>query len=349
MINSGVPERFAESFAQAANGSRSLKTWKQRKSVLNLINKCRADVAEDLPFPWADVELMHFVGWCMDEGKKRSTIEQYVSNIRSLHKEMNLCMIEEKRAMIMNVIKGHGNLANPSPARIPMTPDLMFHLKRKLSNSRLPESGRRLVWLAACALFQGSFRVGELLSPTTNKFCPDTTLLSKDVVWEKAKIGNEEIDLLKFRIKKPKETRGSTIVDVEIFDLNNCFYSCTNAWRKWKHCSKLENLPNLPVFRWENGSLLTANQMNKILKEMMEDKVVYTDGFVATHSFRGGLATVMAQLGYPEEQIKLQGRWASDSYKNYVKMGRSARIKDQWTLANQISSLIGMNGSLSRL
>ena len=129
----GVPERFAETFARSANAANARNTWKQRRSVLKTIELCSQDTASNLEFPWGDRELQTYVGWSMEEGKKSSTITQYISNINSLHKELGLQMNITNRHLINQVVKGHGNLMDPSPGRIPMTPDLMYHLKYKLS------------------------------------------------------------------------------------------------------------------------------------------------------------------------------------------------------------------------
>ena len=253
------------------------------------------------------------------------------------------------RHLINQVVKGHGNLTEPSQGRIPMTHDLMFHLKYKLSKSQLSLPERRLIWAIATALFQGSFRVGELLSPTKSKFCPDTTLLSSDVKWETAMVSNNTVDLLKFRIKNPKESKGRKHVDVEVFNLGpGCFYDCVTAFRKWREASTLPLNPNLPLFRNEDGSLVTPDYFNSILKSLMKDKVQYMEGYIASHSFRSGLASVMAQLGCSDSAIKLQGRWGSDAFKSYVRLGRSARLEEQWNLANRITSLILPGGILSR-
>ena len=52
-----------------------------------------------------------------------------------------------------------------------------------------------------------------------------------------------------------------------------------------------------PVFRREDGSCFTANDLNGILKALLQDKVQYMKGYVASHSFRSGLVSVMAHLG----------------------------------------------------
>ena len=157
------------------------------------------------------------------------------------------------------------------------------------------------------------------------------------------------MDLIKFQIKCPKETRGPSTVDVEIFDMGPCFYNFVTAWEKWRKCSSLPIVADLPVFRKEDGSLFTPNNLNIILKDLLKDRIIYTEGIVASHCFRSGLVSCMAQLGYNEESIQRQGRWSSASYKAYLKLGRSTRVEEQWALSRKIADLVGTNGSLSRL
>ena len=341
MIMRGIPEKYAENYARALNGSVSRNTWKQRKSVLNTVKRCEQGSGYPLDFPWGDRELQIFVGWAMDEDLKAATISQYVSNIRALHRDMNMTVTGTSWPFLQNVLKGHDNLRKANPSRIPMTPDLMFELKRKLSKSKLCKADRRLIWVICTCLFVGNFRVGEILSPTTTRFCMDTTLLGKDVRMTKCNVSGREVEMLKFRIKKPKETKGQHDVEVEMFNLGwDCFYNPTEAWSKWRKDSKLELREDLPVFRQENGRLFTARDLNVILKTMLAEKVMYMEGYVASHSFRAGLVSVMARLGYTEEQIKRQGRWRSDAYQAYVKMERAARLTEQWEMASKIAALV---------
>ena len=203
-----------------------------------------------------------------------------------------------------------------------MTPELLFHLKVRLSKSRYSVSYRRLIWVVATAMFQGSFRIGELLAPTKTQFCPESTLRWKDVQWKECEVGGQKTDMVLFTLRSPKECRGNGSVEVEVFNLGkDCFYNMLDAWRKWKACSKLELDPEMPVFRKESGALLTPAEFNATLKEMLADKVPYEEGFVASHSFRAGVASVMAKLGYNDSQIQIQGRWSSDCFLKYLKLG----------------------------
>ena len=341
MVLRGVPALYAETFAKAFNGSKAMNTWKQRKSVLNLIKKCKVESGYTLTMPWDNHSLQIFVGWCMEGGLRANTINQYVSNIRTLHRDLNMTMNENCWQFLSQVIKGHGNLQQKLPGRIPITPDLMFHLKVGLSKSTLTKVDRRLVWLICCCLFQGAYRVGEILAPSKTKFDRETTLLGQDVRFTSCNVEGKVVDLLIFNIKKPKETRGARNVEVEMFDLGpSCFYSSAVAWKKWRQDSKRAIEMDKPVFRREDGSCFTANDLNGILKAFLQDKVQYMKGYVASHSFRSGLVSVMARLGCSEEEICRQGRWQSTSFKAYCKLGRATRLKEQWILASKISDIV---------
>ena len=341
MVQRGVSERYAETFAKAFNGSKSLNTWKQRKSILSVIRRCERDSGGVLTLPWESEELQWFVGWCLEEDLKGSTIIQYVSNVRTLHRDLRLEMNNRDWPFISQVIKGHDNLRTKSPGRIPITPELLYHIKAKLSKSHYKVAYRRLIWVVASAMFQGSFRIGELLAPTSTQFCPESTLRNKDVQIKNCVVEGKSVEMLLFNIRSPKECQGKGSVQVEVFDLGReCFFSCVQAWKKWRNSTRLELDPEMPVFRKESGSLLTPAEFNACLKELLADKVTYKDGIVASHSFRAGIASVMARLGYKDSDIKLQGRWSSDSFLKYLKLGRATRLADQYTLASKMSGVV---------
>ena len=342
MIARGIPTQYANTFARAFNGSKARNTWKQQEQIKRTIERCEYDSGIRMAFPWGTTELQTFVGWCLEEHFKGSTITQYVSNVRSLHRDQHLTMDNSDWPFLSQVIKGHDNTSAPIPGRVPMTPELLLEFKKKLSKSRLSIPDRRLVWVVATALFQGSFRVGELLAPSKTKYCPQSTLRSRDVKLTTCKIEGKNVDMLMISLRRPKEVKGSKHeVKVEVFDLGEeCFYSCPVAWKKWRASSKLELEEELPVFRWEDGSFITAGELNKLLKDFLADKVPYEEGIVATHSFRAGIVSVMGVLGYTDEEIMRQGRWRSSSFLEYVKLGRAARLQEQWKLANKISTLI---------
>ena len=73
---------------------------------------------------------------------------------------------------------------------------------------------------------------------------------------------------------------------------------------------------------------------NKDLKLLLGEYIVY--GRITAHSFRSGLASLMAQAGYADELIQAAGRWSSSAFKAYIKLNRVTRI----AVASKLASLM---------
>ena len=74
---------------------------------------------------------------------------------------------------------------------------------------------------------------------------------------------------------------------------------------------------------------MTGWTLNKFLRDYLEGETDNLGAKVSSHSFRAGLATSLARLGYGEEVIKNIGRWKSQAYNLYVKRGRVENIRRQ--------------------
>jgi hypothetical protein len=54
----------------------------------------------------------------------------------------------------------------------------------------------------------------------------------------------------------------------------------------------------------------------------------YTDmskGHFSGHSFRIGLASMLANLGLPDEELQAAGRWSSRAFEIYMRLKRTKR------------------------
>ena len=218
------------------------------------------------------------------------------------------------------------------PARLAMTPDVLAILKRNLVKARLPLVEKRLIWAAACFLFVGSLRSGEILPAGKTHFVKDCTLRNQHVTIVKKMVEGEEIEMMEVFLQAPKEDKKRRGVTIELMRLPHAFFCPVKAWKSWREASKLDNNPKSPVFRKEDGRGFTQSELNKILKGMLEHEYDYSEGRISAHSFRAGITTTMGRLGYSTELIQLQGRWRSDAYLRYCKQGRATRLKDQWIL-----------------
>ena len=84
---------------------------------------------------------------------------------------------------------------------------------------------------------------------------------------------------------------------------------------------------------------MTGNQFNKNIKSVLGKVIDYKENKYLSHSFRAGLASMMAESGYSDEEIKRQGRWHSKAFQLYCKTGRASRLREQRHLASKVSKL----------
>jgi hypothetical protein len=125
------------------------------------------------------------------------------------------------------------------------------------------------------------------------------------------KENGKSVRLLRIHLRNPKEQKLAQGVTVELFQTGN-FLCPVAAFLKWRNCSKLQLSKLKPAIRLETGQNYTGRDFNKDLRLMMSQHVDYNKGTISSHSFRGGLASLMASLGYPDHEIMTIGRWRSE-------------------------------------
>ena len=103
--------------------------------------------------------------------------------------------------------------------------------------------------------------------------------------------------------------------------------------------SKVANTAVNSVFRNEDGSNYTGKEFNIDLKKLLGKHLDYNKGKILSHSFRSGLATMMAKCGYSDEDIMRTGRWSSSAFLAYCKLGRVKRMAVAQELATRLSKL----------
>ena len=84
---------------------------------------------------------------------------------------------------------------------------------------------------------------------------------------------------------------------------------------------------------------MTGKQFNKDIKSVLGKVINYDENRYLSHSFRAGLASMMAATGYSDEEIMRQGRWHSRAFQLYCKTGRASRLKEQKDLAMKIAEI----------
>ena len=271
--------------------------------------------------------MLAFVHWlAFRRGSKASTIDTYLSGIRQLHVERGLPTDNIRTDRVKTILKGlkNKNLAEDRKEgvekRKPITTDILLVLKGKLAEADMNGRDQRLVWTVSSILFHGAFRVHELLCKKQSSFDPDFTLLGRDV--KLVTQGGREV--LQLRIKAPKEQKvgKDVIVDVYSTDSELC---PVRAFKKWIKVKGKED--ELPLFRFSSGIPLTGKKFNEVVRDRLKGEVEDIEKLFSSHSFRAGAASMMAAIGYSDDDIKAVGRWSSRAFMEYIKLPRTQRAE----------------------
>lgn len=142
-------------------------------------------------------------------------------------------------------------------------------------------------------------RMGELLTKTSRKFDSMNDLLAEDVRLKKTVINGETIHFLTVKLKSTKSCRRlEKGLSVEIFEVGGKLCPI-RAWRRYRNMMRGEETAGMPCFRTEEGFSYSHGELNRDLRKMFEGRIRY--GKVSGHSFRIGLASLLAECGYSDE------------------------------------------------
>ena len=69
-----VPANLQALLVESANCSMAYNTWRQHKTVLNLISKCQQQTGVSMSLPWSQACYATFVAGCMKKENRSSSI-----------------------------------------------------------------------------------------------------------------------------------------------------------------------------------------------------------------------------------------------------------------------------------
>ena len=336
----GMSDSVCELLAKKSNGSLASSTWRKYGVAQGHLVKASKDLNVRFSFPFSASMTLNFIGYLLIRGLQANTIETYLSGIRNAHIVRGVDPHHLKDEIVKCVIKGHENTGRvelPKSVRLPVTIDDLIVFRRNLSKLDIHWRDKILYWTVCTWCFAGSFRIHEILSLKENEYDPAQTLLHGDIKMSSISVDGETREVIMVRIKNPKEGRGRSVT-VELFE-NKSFWCPVTAYKKlllaWGNRPK----GSVPFSSGSSGKLLTGRRFNEILQTISHARGLSLGGVFKSHSFRSGIPSLMARAGYPDHEIKRQGRWRSDSFLRYCKLGRAARWHDQMELADRLARM----------
>ena len=140
--------------------------------------------------------------------------------------------------------------------------------------------------------------MGEVLCRSNRKYDSENDLLLQDVKVKSTTVHGEKVEFITVRLKSTKTCRKMEKgLSIEVFQVNGPLCPVT-AWKKYRTMTEMDE-EELPAFRTEEGYSYSHADMNKDLREIFKARINY--GKVSGHSFRIGLASLLAECGYKDE------------------------------------------------
>ena len=327
-----LPADIVRTLTMAGNNSLAKSTWGVYKTAMGHLGRCQEETGVDMSLPLGQGQVVAFVGWLLcRRGVRGSTVESYLSGLRAVHLAQGHDVPCLRPAVIKSVLTGAKNIsaiedkAGLRPRRLPVTLDLMKLLKIELVELEESAYFKRMVWAVACLLFFGAFRVHELLALRCDSFDPDFTLLHEDLIIHEAVENSVRYKSIQVLLKSPKENRIGNKVIVDVYE-NGGPCCPVRAVEKWRQMGVLARVGE-PGFLLESGKALTGALLNKVLRQCWSKYVPSEKGFLTSHSFRTGLASMLGSLGFGKEDIQAMGRWSSNAFETYLRLPRTKRAE----------------------
>ena len=263
-------------------------------------------------------DILDFCSWAQSRTRlKSNTIKAYIFALATVHKLRNMKENFSCNYLVKLALKGVENLELYKDIKLAkrsaMPLPLLKIIGSRIASSNWSKTNKQVFWAACTVAFFGSCRLGELLGEHEHIFDPYTTLL-----WQDLTIRSDSVTL---HIKSPKSRSPSgEFIDLFLFSDSTC---CPV-----KSISLLQSLcigPRSiarPVFCFDSGKLLTKQNFNATLQQLLANDIGKSGYKISGHSFRQAIPTVLAK--YPDlvkdNHIMGWGRWCSSAYLSYTKL-----------------------------
>ena len=304
----GRLEVVAEELCAASLAPSSSKTYKSAQNIF--IEFCLS--YGKTPLPASEQVLILFVAY-LAERVCHATARTYLAAIRHMHISHGLGDPLKGCLQLELVLKGlKRQRPRSQDSRLPITPLVLLKIKSILD--RDPHNyDNILLWAACCLGFFAFLRSAEFTVPSLQKFDPASHLSPQDIAVDNL----QQPTLMKIRIKGSKTDQTRIGVDLYVGKTENaiCPAAAVLAYLA------LRGQTDGPLFILEDGRPLTRELLVQKLRATLSQAGVDCTRF-SGHSFRIGAATTAMARGVSETTVQTLGRWASDSFRRYVRIPR---------------------------
>ncbi len=341
----GTPQAVIDSAQESFAASISSSTHSAYKTTLVHLQKAEALLGQKFSSPPTNQEMVFFTSYLASKNIAPSTMRSYMATLRYISLSRGAAQHRQLPGLGCQIMAGAANLKKNSrleatkPKRRPITINILRVLEHAIaSHPSWTDYQKSLRWSVMLLGFWGSFRMAEIIQSEKSRFDPNNALLPSDLKFKE--------DAVAVWIRNPKVYKeGGDIVEVWSVE-EDTQLDPIKALKTFLTFRNSCHGPakDVPVFLHQDGSQFTKAEMNRDLKMLLAQYPALStsqDKF-SGHSFRAGIANMLASRGFSEQQIKSWGRWSSAAYRAYVQ-DLSRRRETRKQLTTIFGSLLARN------
>ena len=324
--------------AEALSASLTLNTWRSVAQTYRKILQCRSQLSLALSFPWSGSDTATFASWLAGAGLSPGSVRSHCSKLSTIHELLDLQFHRPPHLTRTLIGLRNANILSQQKARkkAPMTVELMVELRANISARKWPMKLKRLLWLCYTWCWAGCLRIGELLPPSRSQFIIEQTPRVCDVRLESKLIEGQETRAVMLDLRCSKTNKDKVVIELSE-DTANKRLCPVAAFLKARPF--LVTVPEQPIFSLSEDTFLCPALTNDVLRICLPS-CNWSEEFVVNHSLRSGLPTVMAQRGFSDDAIAIQGRWTSEAWRTYARKNRSTNPEDRAMLSRTLSDIL---------
>ena len=261
--------------------------------------------------PLSSHQLALFISYLSARKLAPSTISSYLSAISYVHKIKGYS--DPTKSFLIHKLSTALSRQRLADLRLPITRPVLHELVKSLRHTNSSAFQRCLYSAMFLLAFYGFFRVGELAAKSVDRV--DSILQFKDL---KFLVHNGQPQMIKIIITAFKHNTDRKPFEILIEREETLPFCPVQAMVEY--CQTRGALPG-PLFCQQNLAPITVYQFNTELSRCLHFCSLDPSRYKG-HSFRIGAASLAADKGFSDAQIRTLGRWKSDAFKLYIRSER---------------------------
>ena len=292
---------------QASVAPSSLKVYKRSWTLfINCTLEINPSHSGPVNLPVSVPHLSLFVSYLHTEGYSPASIVAHTSSIGYIHRLTGLPN-PVSATIIQKLLAGVTKVSPPTPPRLPITIGILVALLRGVDQVIIHHYHKALIKAMLTVGFFGLMRIGELTMSKEKVIPLNISQLSYSHTYISISITHFKHNQKLKPIEVPLQIQSLP----EVCPVRHLSYYLS-----------LRGYDPGPLFSFPTLAPIPRQFFSKHLAKLISFTGFQVDRY-KSHSLRIGGASYYASLGYSDAQIRLLGRWESNSFVKYIRSARA--------------------------